>query len=177
MCVVQLIEHACNSFEFNLRFKIKNSIQNSKFKSWVQAYGVYGPPAEPRVSRMVFSSGGGCLVTVDLRPDAGVCGSIEQCLRFWDQVSAAKRQCTPAAGCSCRLRKRCMYVGHAFNGNTETIVYFDLQAEWLEQCCSWDMVAIRLKMPLQHLPYMLSAAPSKLPRKRSRDGLLQQTES
>ena len=57
--------------------------------------GVYGPPAQPLVTLMAFSGDGRCMVTVDLRPDAGSNGSAEPSLKFWERSSAGSVAFSP----------------------------------------------------------------------------------
>lgn len=75
------IQHQCDSFD-QQKLVLIDLLSNCA----PQAYGVYGPPAEPHVAHLAFSANGLSLVTADLRPDAGMCGSVEVCLKFWDQV-------------------------------------------------------------------------------------------
>ncbi|KAK9813012.1 hypothetical protein WJX72_007479 [[Myrmecia] bisecta] len=50
--------------------------------------GIYGPPTEPQVAFIAFGEDGSTMATVDLRPDAGVGGSTESSLKFWERQAS-----------------------------------------------------------------------------------------
>ena len=58
--------------------------------------GIYGPPVEPQVSFVSFSSDGSMMATVDIRPDAGPGESSSASLKFWERrASGASASAAP----------------------------------------------------------------------------------